>query len=85
MAKKTAKLEPVKKEESPQKELPKGKEVKLDPREAMEKKIQDATKQVNDYLESLGLELRVTHQVSVVPKQQIQRLPVTTTPQPKNE
>ena len=47
--------------------------------ESLALRIEEATKFVNEYLETKGLELQVTHNVTVIPKRQVQRtLPVTT-------
>jgi len=43
--------------------------VALNPEQLLQSKIQEASKKVNDYLEAAGLELRVIHTISLVPKQ----------------
>jgi len=40
----------------------------VNPQVELEAKIKAATKKVNEYLESAGLELRVVHTISLVPK-----------------
>ena len=40
----------------------------INPQVELENKIKAATKKVNEYLESAGLELRVVHTISLVPK-----------------
>ena len=44
--------------------------VVLSPEQLLQDKIQEVSKKVNEYLEAAGLEMRVIHTITLVPKQE---------------